>query len=385
MGLKGPSLLLLLRVCVVLGADLQPLAFSRRMNLNQTEPKISPSDLTISSEISENSSSNALQPPSLPPPSCHADATCTSSQNGHLTCYGAKLPYTSTGPSLIPHSSLDEWKGLHQLPGCWAVLQQLLCAAHLPSCSQGRLEKVPRALCRAALKPCRLLNQLNTSTPAFLNCSDDRVFSDHCSEDNRSKRARFNSSQQCVAPLLFTTSTSAFFPGIEDCGLPCASPILSEDQYDTVHATVGVGITISLICSLLAIITFLLDWQGGSKYPALAIFYLNLCLLVAAVGWLAQVVPGAREEIVCRRDGTARQGEPGRGESISCAVVFILVYYFSLAASVWLVILTYTWSVAFTCTPGKVCLFDLCTILFQYELSFTRFKRHFPPDQPTST
>ena len=356
MGLTGPTLLLLLKVSGALGAeDLQPLALSRHPNLTQTKPTISPSDLKISSVISENSSSIALQPPSIPPPTCHAEATCTSSQDGLLTCYGAEMPYSSTGPSLIPSSSLEEWKGLHQLPGCWAVLQQLLCAAHLPSCAQGRLEKVPKALCRAAHQPCRILKQLNSSLPAFLNCSDNRIFSDHCSEDNRSKRARFNSSQQCVAPLLFTTAKSAFFPGIEDCGLPCASPVLSNEQYDTVHATVGAGVTISLICSLLAVATFLLDWQGGSKYPALAIFYLNVCLMLAAVGWLAQVVPGAREEIVCRADGTARQGEPGQGESASCTVVFILVYYFSVAASVWLVILTYTWSVAFTCTPGKVC------------------------------
>ena len=121
MGLTGPTLLLLLKVSGAMGAeDLQPLALSRHPNLTQTKPTISPSDLKISSVTSKNSSSIALQPPSLPPPTCHAEATCTSSQDGLLTCYGAEMPYSSTGPSLIPSSSLEEWKGLHQLPGCWA-------------------------------------------------------------------------------------------------------------------------------------------------------------------------------------------------------------------------------------------------------------------------
>ena len=58
------------------------------------------------------------------------------------------------------------------------------------------------------------------------------------------------------------------------------------------------GGSLSLTCSLLAVLTFLLDWRGGAKYPALSIFYLNLCLLLVAAGWLAQF--SGRQDIVCR-------------------------------------------------------------------------------------
>merc|ERR1719509_554261 len=94
----------------------------------------------------------------------HAPPTCTTSPST-ITCYGAELPYPSTGPSLLPSSSLEEWEGLREVPGCWAVLQQLLCAAHMPSCSEGRVEKVQRSLCRAATRPCRAWPRCSTPSP----------------------------------------------------------------------------------------------------------------------------------------------------------------------------------------------------------------------------
>ena len=35
------------------------------------------------------------------------------------------------------------------------------------------------------------------------------------------------------------------------------------------------------------------------------------------------------------------------GETLSCVVVFILIYYFLMAASVWFVMLTYSWYISF--------------------------------------
>jgi hypothetical protein len=45
------------------------------------------------------------------------------------------------------------------------------------------------------------------------------------------------------------------------------------------------------------------------------------------------------------------------GENLSCVIVFVLVYYFIMAALVWFVILTYTWHISFQAL-GK------CRIIF---------------------
>jgi hypothetical protein len=42
---------------------------------------------------------------------------------------------------------------------------------------------------------------------------------------------------------------------------------------------------------------------------------MNVCFLIANVGWMAQFIPGARRDIVCRADGTIRSAEPQIGYS----------------------------------------------------------------------
>lgn len=58
---------------------------------------------------------------------------------------------------------------------------------------------------------------------------------------------------------------------------------------------------------------------------------------------MLQFVPGHRENIVCRRDGTLRYSEPSAGDNLSCIIPFILIYYFLIAANVWFAIFTYAW------------------------------------------
>lgn len=41
--------------------------------------------------------------------------------------------------------------------------------------------------------------------------------------------------------------------------------------------------------------------------------------------WLIQFGVGSRDDIVCSKDGTSRQGEPSAEENLSCVVVFVLV------------------------------------------------------------
>lgn len=56
--------------------------------------------------------------------------------------------------------------------------------------------------------------------------------------------------------------------------------------------------------------TFLIDWRSASRYPAVIIFYMNVCFAAACIGWIAQYIPSARQDIICRKDGTARVSEP---------------------------------------------------------------------------
>jgi len=60
-------------------------------------------------------------------------------------------------------------------------------------------------------------------------------------------------------------------------------------------------------------LTFILDWKSLHRYPAIILFFINVSFFVGTVGWLAQFIPGARRDIVCRKDGTIRRAEPQIG------------------------------------------------------------------------
>jgi len=60
-------------------------------------------------------------------------------------------------------------------------------------------------------------------------------------------------------------------------------------------------------------LTFILDWKSLHRYPAIILFFVNVSFLVGTAGWLAQLIPGTRRDIVCRNDGTVRRAEPQIG------------------------------------------------------------------------
>lgn len=67
------------------------------------------------------------------------------------------------------------------------------------------------------------------------------------------------------------------------------------------------------IVSLFMQLTFLIDWKNASRYPALILFFINVCFFMGCIGWLAQFAGTAREDIVCKADKTVRIGEPQPG------------------------------------------------------------------------
>jgi len=290
---------------------------------------------------------------------CTRAGTCTAPSNNSLECFGTKLGHSSTSRDLTQHTGawqawqVEEWAGLRHVPKCWEVVQPLLCRVYMPSCHDQKVTLAPYQLCKIARQPCRVILELHGDWPDFLQCDNEKTFSKDCTNIENGKRLRFNTSSTCSSPLVATKNKESYFSSINECGVQCKSPLLTDTEYQTIHSFVAVTAGLCLGVTVLAVITFLLDWQGANRYPALAIFYINICFSLSCLGWLAQFVPGAREDIVCRTDGTLRHAEPGAGGNMSCVVVFILVYYFMVAAAVWFVVLAYSWYVSFEAI-GKV-------------------------------
>ena len=270
------------------------------------------------------------------------------------TCLGTTLSYSKTSLDITDSYSqektlerLERYRALRHVPKCWAVIQPFLCAVFLPKCErinrQDYLYLPSYEMCKITMEPCRLL--YNTSFfPEFLKCNET-IYPPKC--NNKVRELKFNSSGQCMRPLVAADSPANYYQGIDGCGVQCKDPMYTDDEHQQIQKLIAWGGVLCMICNLFTIFTFVIDWQNANKYPGLIIFYINVCFLMSGIGWLAQFWPGNREGIVCRNDGTLRHSEPNAGENLSCVIVFVLVYYFLIAAMVWFIIFTYAWHMSF--------------------------------------
>lgn len=149
-----------------------------------------------------------------------------------------------------------------------------------------------------------------------------------------------------VSPIGLDTITLTNNPnypgiaGVRDCALPCHGVLLSPEErgFAAVWLTLWSGLCAA--STLTTVITFLIDTQRF-KYPERPIVFLSACYFVVSLGYLARSVLG-HEEIAC--DGPAlRSGAQGPG---TCVTVFLMIYFFGMASSVWWVILAFTWFLA---------------------------------------
>nr|XP_032802826.1 frizzled-9-like [Petromyzon marinus] len=96
--------------------------------------------------------------------------------------------------------------------------------------------------------------------------------------------------------------------------------------------------------SAFTVLTFAID-SSRFQYPERPIIFLSMCYCLHSVAFLVRLFAGA-SSIACDHDsGSAYIIQAGL-ESTGCTLVFLLLYYFGMAASVWWVVLTFTWFLA---------------------------------------
>ena len=324
--------------------------------------------------------------------SCNRATECVSLPT-NASCFGIQLPYELTSYNAFTNSELhhywdvqarlDAWSALKFVPKCWAVIQPLLCSIYMPQCSNGTVPMLEKQLCTAVKSQCRIVDlvsklpHLSLTWPQFIDCENKEVFysgkRQACASKNKEDRRniiRFNTTARCLEPYMVLAKTpESFYEPIDECGLSCKSPFFTDQEHESVSSFVFWGMLASFFASLFAVATFVVggSWKqptGGrpnsgrcgslNNYSNRVIFYMNLCFLLVMIGVMAQFMSAdAKTKITCRSDGTRRISEPGLGENFHCVVVFVLVYYFSIACCVWSAILVYTWSLIFR-RLGKV-------------------------------
>ncbi|XP_054157907.1 uncharacterized protein LOC128956240 [Oppia nitens] len=251
------------------------------------------------------------------------------------------------------HDYLSRWKGLRSVPQCWKALQSVLCATFFPRCDNdtGRVSLPTREMCRLTRHPCRLLER-HHHWPEFLRCDNETLFPGRCKNDYTDLKFHAAPGVQparCALPLVNTDDHNIWYPEIEGCAVQCLNPMFTADDRRRVATVVYYGSLAGSLATAFVVITFVIDWRSSSRWPALIIFYLNLCLFAHYAGWLMQsALHDGHRVISCRPDNTTRYGEPGNSpENHYCLLTFFLTYYSAMAALVWYANLAYAWDLLY--------------------------------------
>lgn len=268
---------------------------------------------------------------------------------------------------------------------CSSDLKFFLCSMYAPICLPDYQKPLPpcRDLCRRAREGCEpLMQQYGFKWPERMECDQFPIHGESpdvlCMDRNSSessthkpkpsqpktkkpcvkgskncqgppgdqKQTNNECTCQCTRPLISLGNNSPPYnrsvsvAGVVNCAYPCKDIFLNPDEreFATIWITLWSGLCTA--STLMTLTTFLIETERF-KYPERPIVFLSACYFLVSIGYLIRVVVG-HEDIAC--DGNIIR-YTSTGPSL-CTLVFLMVYFFGMASSVWWIILSFTWFLA---------------------------------------
>ncbi|KAK5855930.1 hypothetical protein PBY51_007561 [Eleginops maclovinus] len=282
-------------------------------------------------------------------------------------------------PNLVGHYNQEE-AGLevHQFyplvkVQCSPELKFFLCSMYAPVCTV--LEKaIPpcRSICERAKQGCEaLMNKFGFQWPERLRCENFPVLGDGqiCVGQNDSSSATLppptavsgthdvtmdpghDRPFRCPSVLKVPPYLNYKFLKENDCAAPCDPSRSGGYMFFTdkeIHFSRIWILVWSVLCcasTLFTVTTYLVDMQRF-RYPERPIIFLSGCYTMVSIAYIAGYFLG--NKVVCNDSFTPEgyktivQGTKKEG----CTILFMMLYFFSMASSIWWVILSLTWFLA---------------------------------------
>lgn len=266
---------------------------------------------------------------------------------------------------------------------CSLDLRFFLCSMYTPICLTGYKKPLPpcQSLCKRARQGCEgIMNQYGFKWPERMDCDKFPILGaspEHlCMDENNasssstakppsrtkplkpckgskncgsppgdSKKSTVKECKcQCQRPLISLGRESLQFnqsvAGVANCAYPCKETYLNSDEKEFAAVWITLWSSLCAASTLMTLTTFFIETERF-KYPERPIVFLSACYFLVSVGYLVRVGFGhdavACEGLIIRYSST--------GASL-CSLVFLLVYFFGMASSIWWVILSFTWFLA---------------------------------------
>ncbi|CAL8068101.1 unnamed protein product [Calicophoron daubneyi] len=247
---------------------------------------------------------------------------------------------------------------------CSPSLKLFLCSLYFPVCT-GMKKPLPpcRSLCEQNRRDCEpLMRGFNFEWPAMMDCSrfpeDSLCISENKTEKQAPKEPTFTCPVHMKVPPSFEFQIRMGGGQIiPDCGIPC-DDFLFSDPSSRRFSRLWIGLW-SCLCAastLFTVLTFLID-MPRFQYPERPIIFLSACYLMVALTYVAGFI--LNDKVACSGPFPAPQPLAGQIEMPrlitqgtkfeGCIILFMLLYFFSMASAIWWVVLTITWYLAAKC------------------------------------
>ncbi|XP_062293251.1 frizzled-3a isoform X3 [Scomber scombrus] len=241
---------------------------------------------------------------------------------------------------------------------CSPDLRMFLCALYAPVCTEyGRMTLPCRRLCLQAKSDCyKLMEMFGVSWPEEMDCNRlpdcdesyprpvDLLSSSDSTESPISVQRDYGF--WCPRELKINPELGYSFMGVRDCSPPCPNMYFTREELTFARYFIGVVSIVCLSATLFTFLTFLID-VSRFRYPERPIIFYAVCyMMVSLVFFLGFLL---EDRVSCNaaspgrfRASTVTQGSHNK----ACTLLFMVLYFFTMAGSVWWVILTITWFLA---------------------------------------
>uniref|UniRef100_A0A8C6TVI6 Frizzled-3 n=1 Tax=Neogobius melanostomus TaxID=47308 RepID=A0A8C6TVI6_9GOBI len=275
------------------------------------------------------------------------------------------LPYNATFmPNILNHydqqTAALAMEPFHPMVNlqCSPDLRMFLCALYAPVCTEyGRMTLPCRRLCLQAKSDCyKLMDMFGVSWPEEMDCNRfpdcdepyprpvDLLSSSDTTESPISVQRDYGF--WCPRELKIDPDLGYSFMGVRDCSPPCPNMYFSRQELTFARYFIGVVSIVCLSATLFTFLTFLID-VSRFRYPERPIIFYAVCyMMVSLVFFLGFLM---EDKVACNaavpgrfRASTVTQGSHNK----ACTLLFMVLYFFTMAGSVWWVILTITWFLA---------------------------------------
>ncbi|XP_011490052.1 frizzled-3 isoform X2 [Oryzias latipes] len=276
-----------------------------------------------------------------------------------------ELPYNATFmPNIMNHydqqTAALAMEPFHPMVNlrCSPDLRMFLCALYAPVCTEyGRMTLPCRRLCLQAKSDCyKLMEMFGVSWPdemdciRFPDCDDpyprpaDLLSSSDTTESPISVQRDYGF--WCPRELKISPELGYSFMGVRDCSPPCPNMYFTREELAFARYFIGVVSIVCLSATLFTFLTFLID-VARFRYPERPIIFYAVCyMMVSLVFFLGFLL---ENKVSCNtaspgkfRASTVTQGSHNK----ACTLLFMVLYFFTMAGSIWWVILTITWFLA---------------------------------------